>query len=94
MEGVLVGKGVGDGVKVGSPGRWVTRIIFVGKLVRVGVIVIFDAIEVRTSVVATAKLPPMIMIEISAAKIPVRISRRRLIEKVLQMRRSVVESTH
>jgi hypothetical protein len=85
--GVLLGDRVGDGVKVGSPGRCVTRTICVGKLVRVGVTVRFIAIEDRTSVVATVKEPPIMMIEIRAAKIPVKISRRLFIMIIPQDRR-------
>jgi hypothetical protein len=50
----LGGKRVGDGVKVGSPGRCVTKMICVGKLVKVGVWVMFIEIEGLTSEVATA----------------------------------------
>ena len=82
--GVWLGDRVGDGVKVGSPGRCVTRTICVGKLVSVGVTVIFIAIEDRTSVVAAVKLPPMMMNEIRAAMTPVKISRPLLIAIVPQ----------
>ena len=53
--------------------------IFVGKLVSVGVEVMFVETDDRTSVLATAKLPPIMMIEIRAAKMPVSTSRRLLI---------------
>ena len=74
--GVRLGGRVAVAVKVGSPGRWVTRTICVGKLVSVGVIGMFIATVDRTSTVAIAKLPTMMMIEIRAATIPVSTSRR------------------
>ena len=60
---------------VGSPGRCVTRMICVGKLVRVGVNISVCAVVERLSVVATAKLPAMIMIDVKAARVPVSTSR-------------------
>jgi len=75
---------VGEGVKVGSPGRCVTRIICVGKLVSVDVMDTFIATIDSTSIVATAKLPVMMKIEIRAAMMPVNISRRLFMVMALQ----------
>ena len=93
VVGVRLGSGVGEGVYVGSPGRWVTRMIWVGKLVSVGVKVVSNAAIGRPSVVATAKLPAIMMIEITAANMPVNNSLGVLMRAALRYFHSVMGST-
>jgi hypothetical protein len=94
VVGVMLGRGVGEGVYVGSPGRCVTRMILVGKLVMVGVKVVSKAAKDRPSVVAIAKLPAMIMMDVMAAKMPVSTSLDVLIAASLRDCHSVMGLIH